>query len=162
MFCALPSQKNTSISSYGSTSPDRLTRYQGYDSATNVFNNYTDGSYFGNLCCRTGSMGNGTFNIDEKNGIILLNNFESYAYLAIEHLVSPEVGGEYKIPIQFKQALISFMDWKNMPVASKGSGAWRSMRNDFYNERRLGGGRYKPFIIEQAYQSSMATTVITL
>jgi len=47
--------------------------------------------------------------IDTENGVILLNESFAYDYLMLEYVASPMVGQEYYLPMQFREALISWL-----------------------------------------------------
>lgn len=152
-------KKNGNISNYKSMSPDRRdidTVELSYDFYSGVeafaFTNYYSEGYYGNYpYSRRAAFFGGEFNIDEQNGVILLNNSSIYDYVVIECVMTPEMNGIYYVPIQFKQPLISFMDWKALPKSAKGSGQWRTLRSDYYNERRLGHARYIAFTTSNIY-----------
>lgn len=152
-------KKNGNITNYKSTSPDRMAGdfsdvaydfYSGVEAF--MFTNYFADGYYGDFPYygRSAYFG-GEFNIDEQNGVILLNQNSLYDYVVVECVMTPEMNGQYFIPIQFKQALMAFMDWKNIPKMEKGTGRWSRLKNDFYNERRNAQAKYRPFILSQQY-----------
>lgn len=130
---------------------DSLTYIGGYDMACYAFCNYWDGYALGNVYCSNVPCYAGQVKINKEAAIITLSNFSSLGYVMVECVVAPEENGEYRIPVQFKQPLISFMDWKNLPKNAKGTGIWRTMKNDFFNERRLAVARYKQFKLSNTH-----------
>jgi hypothetical protein len=58
-------------------------------------------------------MSAGQFGIDEEKGIIFLDNNFPYEYVILEYLSSPRDDEEYKVPIIIKEALISWIAWKD-------------------------------------------------
>ena len=66
-----------------------------------------------------------------------------------------------KIPVQFREALIAWMYWKdgnaksiksNMQIANK-----RDWRHEFYNERRNAIARWKPIRLQEQMQTRLET-----
>jgi hypothetical protein len=78
--------------------------YLNYDNNGSLFNLYGLGGFL---------MSAGNFNIDEETGIIILDNGFEYEYVILEYLSSPREDEEYKVPILIKEALISWIAWKD-------------------------------------------------
>lgn len=129
----------------------------------NFFFNYWNGtSYTNQYGFPSGGVDAGNFNIDVNNGIILLNEHFNYDYLMVEYVASPTQGEEYKIPVQFREALIAWLAWQDiayMPSSRKGYiSDKRERRNNFFNERRLAMATYKPLYLQDAYELSQTAT----
>lgn len=127
------------------------------------FNNFWTGSFYETLYgIPSGGPFLGGFKIDITNGIILLNETFGYSYLMLEYVASPEQGQQYYIPIQFKQALIAYLRWRDiasLPASSHFNlGDKQLRRKDYYNERRLAIARYRPIYLEDAYIASQEQT----
>ena len=119
--------------------------------------NFCNGQGFGQIFgLPSGSPFVGNFKIDSANGVIvLLENF-GYSYVMLEYVSSPAPGGEYYIPVQFKEAVISYLRWKDIiSIPSKthvNNANLQMRRKDYYNERRLAIARYDPINLPDLYQ----------
>lgn len=162
-----PLKYNESLTSHGGLLTDRLSKLSGssllnfYSPSSPTFYNFYNGSGgYGNLygTPTTGSYG-GQFKVDTNNGVILLDTYWTWSNMVLEYVASPKEGEEYYIPVQFREALIAWMAWKdiqNVPSGRRGNlGDKRDRRHEFYNERRLAISRYKPFNLDQAYLASV-------
>lgn len=114
----------------------------------------------------SGSPVIGNFKIDDANGVIVLSENFSYDYVMLEYVSSPQPNGEYYIPIQFKQALISYLAWMdiiNIPVKTHVQNSSVAMRrHDFYEERRKAIARYDPVNLPDLYQWNQEMTRLTI
>lgn len=170
----VPMIYNNKLTTYADLLPDRLEKTQDYSlfnwssPATGVFYNFWNGSTFGALYgVPSGAPYVGSFKIDEYAGIILLNELFNYEYIILEYLAAPTSDGlDYYVPIQFKEAIIAYLAWKDiksMPTTRKGSlGDKRDRRHEYYNERRLAIARYKPFRATEAYELNMQSQRLTV
>ena len=142
------------------------TLYQYYNFQSNLFYNYWNGTTYGNLYgLPSGGVPAGTFTIDRTNNVILLG--EGYQnifnYVMLEYIATPSPdNGKYFIPQIFREALISFLNWKNLPPKMMGSGQWGALKHDYYNERRLALAAFKPFHLWEAYQWNATSTRLTV
>lgn len=157
---------NQNLTTYADTLANRLPLTQDFtlgsflNVATPIFYNYYDGTgYTQAYGVPSGSPFVGTFKIDDDNGVILLGENFGYDYIILEYLASPKEGEDYRIPIQFRQALISWLAWKDvatLPSSRRGNlGDKRDRKQEFYNDRRLAMNRYKPFRYEQGHQLAL-------
>lgn len=129
--------------------------------------NYWNGNGFGNLYgYPSGNPFLGSFKIDNANGVIVLSEHFSYPYVMLEYIASPQVGGEYYIPIQFKEAVIAYLRWKDViSIPSKthvNNASLEMRRRDYYNERRLAIARYDPVNLPDLYQWNLENQRITV
>jgi hypothetical protein len=85
--------------------------YLNYDNNGALFNLYGLGGFL---------MSAGQFNIDEDAGIIILDNDFPYEYVLLEYVSSPREDEEYKVPILIKEALISWIAWKDFEYKPSG------------------------------------------
>lgn len=119
----------------------------------NYWNGYALGVQYG-LPSGTPFIGN--FKIDNANNVIVLSENFPYSYIMLEYVASPDVNNEYVIPIQFKEALISYIRWKDSISVNVKTHVANSniqmRRRDFYNDRRIAIARYDPFDIGDAYE----------
>lgn len=127
------------------------------DNGTNVWFNYWNGYSVGNVYgIPSGAPFVGSYKIDNANGVIVLSEYFSYPYIVLEYVASPQPGGEYYLPIQFKQAIIAYLAWKDIksiPVKTHAQNAGvEARRRDYYNERRLAIARYDPVNLADAYE----------
>lgn len=124
----------------------------------NTWCNYWNGSYFTNVYgVPSGEPFVGSFKIDTENGLILLNEDFNRDYIMLEYVSSPKEGEEYYLPLQFREALIAWLWWKDSKAVNvrKGRiGIIRDLKSDFYNERRKAIAQWKPIRPEEKYQSS--------
>lgn len=169
----IPMRYNDKLTSYAAYLPDRIektqdnTLFNWYNGQYPVWYNYWNGSSIGNVYgIPSGAPFVGSFKVDEPNGIILLDENFQYDYFMLEYISSPPEGEQIYIPVQFKEALISFLRWKDnisTNVKTHMSNANIQMRrHDFYNDRRLAWARYKPFSLQQAYEWSIENQRMTV
>lgn len=116
-------------------------------SSPTFYNYYVGGCLFGS------SWFGGSFNVDERTGIILFDNWTNISEVAVEIMCAPKAGEEYYIPSVFRLALMEWIGWrdiKNLPNGRRSNqGKIADRKHDYYNARRNAGMRYKPFLIEQ-------------
>lgn len=164
---------NQNLTTYADTLPNRLALTQDFtlgsslNVTTPVFYNYYNGSgYTQAYGVPSGSPFVGTFKIDDDNGVILLGENFGYDYIILEYLASPKEGEDYRIPMQFRQALISWLSWKDvatLPSSRRGNlGDKRDRKNEFYNDRRIALARYKPFRYDQAHELALSMQRMTI
>lgn len=165
----IPLKYNEKLTYYADQNPDRLEKTQDhtlFNAITNnnpVWFNFWNGSFFTNLYgLPSGQPFVGSFKIDDQAGIILLDENFFYEYLMVEYVASPEEGQPYRIPIQFREALISYLRWMDIisiPSKTHVNNSNVEMRKrKFYNDRRLAVARYRPFYLEQAYILNLEST----
>lgn len=166
---------NQNLSTYGDLLSDRLAKVQGqsvilnfYSPSSPTFFNYYNVNWgYGNLYGLPATGGyEGQFNVDEVNGVILLNPMWLWSDLMLEYVSSPKENEEYFVPVEFREALIAWLAWKdiqNVPSGRRGNlGDKRDRRHEYYNERRLAVARFKPFRLDQAYLNSVEATRLTV
>jgi len=162
--CVIPLSNNNNLSTAFDLQPTRLEQTQdpsivtiNNDNGTgnwyNYWNGYTLGTLYG---VPSGAPFVGSYKIDNGNGVIVLNESFSYPYIVLEYVPSPEEGGDYRIPIQFKQAIVAYLRWKDiisMPVKTHVANSSVMMRRkDYFNERRLAIARYDPISFPDLYE----------
>lgn len=154
-------------------SPNRLTQTQDSTIPTeiseqgicwyNYWNGYAYAPFYG---LPSGAPFIGSFKIDNANGVIVLSENFSYPYVMLEYTASPVPGGDYYVPIQFKEAVIAYLRWKDkisIPVKSHMDNSNIGMRrHDFFNERRLAIARYDPINIPDLYQWNLESQRLTV
>lgn len=142
-------------------SASNFVNYYSYSSP--IFFNYWNGDSFGNLYGISGSsIYGGSFKIDNHNGVILLDASFNWDGLILEYTASPQVGQDYYVPVQFREAIIAWLAWRdiiNIPSSRKGNlGDKRDRRHEYFEARRKGIRDYRPFYLDQAYIESMEAT----
>ena len=169
----IPLKFNNKMTYYADQQPDRLPLTQDntlatwYQSDLPLWFNYWDGYGFQNIYgLPSGSPFVGSFNIDDSNGVVLLNQYFNYSYLMIEYLSSGNPDEPFRIPIQFREALLSFLAWRDIasiPSTRKGNlGDKRDRKQEFYNQRRIANAQFKPLYLMQAYEQNLDTQRMTV
>jgi len=83
----------------------------------------------------------------------------------LEYVSSPVEGNEYYLPVQFREALIAWLWWKDKRAVNVNRGqvgVSRDLRSDFFNERRNAIARWKPVRQQEIYQASQEQTRMTV
>jgi len=119
----------------------------------------TDGEWAGNQ--QNFGLGShliqpGEFKIDETNRVIILNTNYPYPNVWLMYLSAPIQNMDYEIPMQFEEAMIAWLAWKDtqfMPANSHMAGNDKQMRaRDFARAVSLSKKMYKPFNLAEAEQ----------
>lgn len=163
----IPLMVNNNLTTAFDMQPNRLAQTQdpsivtGYSPQGIVWWNFWNGYGLSNLYgLPSGSPFVGSFKIDNKNGVIVLDEYYDFEYVMLEYIASPVSGGEYFIPIQFKEAVIAYLRWKDiisLSTSRRGSlGDKRDRRSDYYNERRLAIARYDAIKLSDLYEWNLA------
>ncbi len=169
----IPMKYNDKLTSYAQFSPDRFQKTQD-NTILNLFQynspiwyNFWDGNNFSNMYgIPSGAPFVGGFKIDRNAGVILLNENFCYEYIMLEYVSSPSQDQVYYVPIQFKEAMIAGIAWKDIksiPSKTHVNNANVAMRrHEFYNERRLAWARYRPFNLWDAYNWAQENVRMTV
>lgn len=133
----------------------------------NTWCNYWNGYAYVNIYgVPSGAPFVGDFKIDTVNGVILLNERFRYDYVMLEYMSSPKEGQEYYLPLQFREAMIAWLTWKDGKAKTIKShmqlGNNRDNKSDFYRERRNAIARWKPMRISELYQTHQEATRLTI
>ena len=164
----IPLQVNNNLTTAFDMQPNRLAQTQdpsivtGYSPQGIVWWNFWNGYGLSNLYgLPSGSPFVGSFKIDNKNGVIVLDEYYDFEYVMLEYIASPVSGGEYFIPIQFKEAVIAYLRWKDiisLSTSRRGSlGDKRDRRAEYYNERRIAIARYDAVKLSDLYEWNLAS-----
>jgi hypothetical protein len=166
----IPLYYNDKFTTYADLSPDRLEKTRddstiglGNDWGPNTWANFWNGYAYINIYgVPSGSPFVGSFKIDLTNGVILLNERFDKDYIMMEYVASPKEGQEYYLPIQFREAMIGWLAWKDSKAKTIKShmqlGNMRELERQYYNERRKAIARWKPIRIYDMYQVSQEMT----
>lgn len=169
----VPLKYNDKLTTFSDLSSNRLSNVASEDNFANVYSfsspvffNYWNGSSYGNLYgIPTGGLYGGGFKIDNQNGVILLDTTFGYTDLVLEYVATPKEGEDYYAPIQFREAIIAWLAWKdiaNLPVRRGSVGTTQQRRHEYFEARRLGIAQYRPFYLDQAYMASQAATKLVV
>lgn len=159
----IPLWNNPNMTTYADLLPDRIEKTTDaaslwLESGGNVwYNCWTGGGYSNVYGVSSGEPFVGEFKVDIENGIILLNQRFNRDYLMVEYVSSPDAGQECYIPVQFREALIAWLWWKDSKAVAvrRGQvGLVRDLKHDFYTERTKAIAQWKPSTIMDKYQSS--------
>lgn len=159
----IPLGVNNKLTTAFDLQPTRLTQTQDdtilteYSQSGFWWYNYWNGYGMSNLYgVPSGAPFIGSFKIDNANGVIVLSQQFSYDYVMLEYVAAPKPGGDYYVPVQFMEAVIAYIAWKDirsMPSSRKGSiGDKQLRRTDFYNELRKAKARYDPVNLADLYE----------
>lgn len=161
----IPLYYNNKLTYYADLSADRISKTQDnslWDWSPTTWVNYWNGNCYTNIYgVPSGQPFVGSFKIDNKNGVLLLDEKFAYNYIIMEYVSSPVVGEDYYVPMQFREALITWLWWKDKRAVNinKGQvGISRDLKNDFYNERRNAIAAWKPTRKYEKYQASQEMT----
>ena len=160
----IPLIYNETLTTYADTFTNRvqdtddftLSMGLGISTQTPIFYNYWDGyNVFPIFGIPSGAPFVGQYKIDNEQGLIVLDQNFIYPYVILEYIATPQEGGDYRVPIQFFEALVAYIGWQDiayMPNSRKGSIGDKDMRKRmYYNERRHALARYKPTRLDDAY-----------
>lgn len=170
----IPLSYNPNFTTYADLLPDRVQKTQDntlFISSIQqpIWYNYWDGGLYTTLYgIPSGAPFVGTFKVDTANGVILLTENFNYTYIILEYVGGPTEDEEVNcpIPIQFKEAMIAYLSWKDiksLPSSRRGTlGDKRDRKQDFFNERRNAIARFKPFQVQEGHDSSMQQNRLTI
>lgn len=169
----IPLRYNDKLTSFNDLHLTRLSDtssldFAGYYSFSSpTFYNYWDGNGLGNLYGISGAgLYGGGFKIDNTNGVILLDASFSYSELIMEYSAAPDESQDLYAPIEFREALIAWIAWRdlaNLQTSRRGNlGDKRDRRHEWFEARRLGMGKYRPFYLDQAYMNNQETMRLSI
>jgi len=169
----IPLDYNNKLNLFADLQTNRLSQTQDnslfnfYFANSGIFYNYWNGDTFETLYgLPSGGPFIGSFKMDETNNLIVLNDFFQYPYCFLECLTSPKEGSEYRVPVDFEEAMIAFMGWQDnffKPSTSHMQGGDKErLKHNFYNELRLAKANYKPFQLEEAYEWNLKNQRLTI
>lgn len=143
------------------TSSPNFANFYSYSSP--IFFNYWNGDNYDNLygVSYSGLYGGG-FKIDRHNGVILLDASFGYSDLILEYTASPNEGEDQYVPLQFREAIIAWLAWKDVANVQSRShmnlGDKQIRRHEYFEARRRGIAKYRPFYLSQAYIQAQEAT----
>lgn len=147
---------NPNLTEYAMTEDDRLEQINtGSYSSNSFFRNYQEGDCYYNLFgVPSGTVNLGEFKVNDVEGVILLDASYQYDHIILEMISSP-IGDERMLfPIQIREAVIKWMDWKSIeslpPGRRSNIGLVESKRREFLRLKRLAKRRLNPFRLAEA------------
>jgi len=161
----IPLSVNNNLSTAYDMQPTRLS--QTVDNTINTYNNiqnniwynYWNGNSLGTLYgAPSGAPFVGSYKIDNANNVIVLSEHFIYPYVVLEYVSSPDPSSEceYYVPIQFKEAMVAYLRWKDIISIPAKTHVQNSnvaqRRRDYFNEYRLAKARYDPINMNDLYQ----------
>ncbi len=168
----IPLYYNEKLTTFADLRPDRTDVINDPESLwlgwnNNTWCNYWNGYGYTNVYgVSSGEPFVGSFKIDTANGVILLSENFNRDYLMLEYVASPNESETYRVPVQFRRAVVSWLWWRDSLV---GMGRTH-MKNTsvahyermYFRERRNAIARWKPFRISDAYQVSQEQTRLSV
>lgn len=169
----IPMAYNNKLTTYADLNPNRIAKTQDntlfnfYQFNAPIWYNYWENGSMTTLYgLPSGSPFIGSYKMDKVNGVILLSENFPYPYIMLEYVASPQQGGVYYIPIQFKEALMWFIAWQDismLPSTRRGNmGDKEQRKRNFFNERRKAAAQYNPVQLEAAYQWNLENQRLTV
>ncbi len=169
----IPLGYNNNLSTFSDLQPQRLQQTQDnslvfpYYQQTPIWYNYWNNGAYSNIYgLPSGAPFAGSFKIDNANGVILLSETFGYDYVLLEYIASPIEGESCRIPIQFKEALIAYLRWKDVISIPAKTHVMNSnigmRRHDFYQEREHAIARWRPFYLEEVYNINLQNQRLTV
>lgn len=169
----IPLYYNDKLTTYADLLPERLSKTEDVslfnlnEFGSTTWLNYWNGVSYTNIYgVPSGAPFVGSFKIDTTNGVILLNETFAYEYLMLEYVASPKEGEEYYLPVQFREALISWIRWKDAISVNVKTHVQNSSigmrRKDFYNDRRNAIAQWKPVRQAEILQASQEMTRLAI
>lgn len=126
----------------------------------NYWNGYNLGTLYG---LPSGAPFVGSYTLDVPNGLIVLDENFYFDYVVLNYVASPLPGGEYYVPVQFREAIIAFISWKDIESMPKYSlGEKEARKSNYYNERRLAIARFDPVNLNDAYAWDLVNQRLTV
>lgn len=166
----IPLHYNEKLTTYADLLPNRIEKVDDLSNYwlsgwnCNLWTNWWNGGAYTQIMgVPSGEPFVGSFKVDRENGVILLDQNFRWDYLMLEYVKSPEVteGSDYYLPVQFREALIAWLWWKDkraITVKRGQVGIASDLKRDFFNERRQAIARWKPIRDYEIYQASQELT----
>lgn len=164
----MPLWNNENLTSYADLLPNRVEKLQNpqllTDWNTNTWCNFWNGSCYSNVYgVPSGAPFVGSFKIDAPNGVVILNENFYWDNIILEYVSLPQQSEtqDYYIPMQFREAMIAWLWWKDkkaVNIAKGQVGIHRSLREEFYNERGKAIAKWRPIRYSEIYQTSQEMT----
>ena len=164
----VPLQYNEKLTTFADLLPNRITDTTSenfvnlYSYSSPVFFNFWNGSSYNNFYgVNVSGLYGGGFKIDEANGVILLDSSFGYTGLVLEYVASPNPDEEYFVPVQFREAIIAWIAWREIANAAPKRGTAGIIgirRHEFFEAMRLGHRQFRPFYLDQAYIQNLETS----
>lgn len=157
---------NKDLANYKDSDSDRLSEIKpetpSFDSSSSSFlttNVLTQqGSFIPPFGLGSHLLQDGEFNVDMNERLIVLNPNYSFSNVCLDYLASPLQNEDYEIPVQFKNAMMAWLYWKDNqfvpPVGRTNIGVRRDAARVYANQFKLAKKMFKPFRESEANQYS--------
>ena len=137
-----------------------------YSFSSPIFFNYWNGSSYDNLYGVNGNgLYGGGFKIDEANGVILLDSSFGYTGLVLEYVATPKEDEQYFVPSAFREAIVAWIAWvdiRNLTYKRGMSQLIQMRRHEYFEARRLGIQKHRPFYLDQAYLAHLDSSKLVV
>lgn len=149
---------NPNLSRYAATDDDRVDEnaavYQTEDYGKYYRNYNYDGTYVHLYGAEGGADVIGECNVLEDDGVIILNPDYQYDHVILEYTASPIANGDYLMPVLIREALISWLRWKDrqsLPAGRRSNATQRAMdKRDYFGDLKRGKRLMKRFRLSEA------------
>lgn len=94
----------------------------------------------------------GQCKVDEENYCIVLGKNFMLQHVALKYISSPEADDDYAIPLQFQEAMIDWLGWKDIQRIPGKMGMVDRAANIFKASLKVAKKMYEPFRIQEANQ----------
>lgn len=168
----VPLKYNQNITTFSDIQPNRVADTTAsnfvnhYSFSSPVFFNYWNGSSYDNLYgVNVNGLYGGGFKIDEANGVILLDSSFGYEGLVLEYVANPKEDDQYFVPGAFREAIVAWIAWvdiRNLTYKRGMSGLIQTRRHEYFEARRLGIQKYRPFYLDQAYLAHLDSSKLVV
>lgn len=131
--------RNPNLSKFASIDADRVSLNTGtYNTIEqdDLFLNFWHEDTFYNLFgVNSGTDELGQFDIDEVQGVILLDKDYKYDHVILEYMSSPAANGDYKIKMVLREPLVAWIAWQdisNLPASRRSNANMVALRRQEY------------------------------
>lgn len=152
---------NRNLSKFKDNNPNRLADNPSdvnsvvdYLTSPFYFNIFDNGCYSHAFGVQSGLLTAGECNVDEENGVIILNPTFQYANIMLEYISSPEQDDDYTIDLQCQEAMIAWLYYRDNRgrIRNIGEGQVQQLKRDWHDAKKLAKKRLKPFRLQEAEQ----------
>lgn len=118
-LCSL--KANNALTTWRDDNPNRLQDLANVDVNNSVgalstipwfVNYYYNGSYYNLFGVGPGLVTYGSYQVDQKNRVIILEPNFAYDQVLVEMITAPERNADYMVPVVLRESIIAFIKWK--------------------------------------------------
>lgn len=169
----VPLKYNNKLTTYNDLQPTRVADTNAsnfanyYAFSSPVFFNYWNGTSYENFYGLPGGyIYAGGFKIDDDNGVIILDSAFGWTNSVLEYVANPKEGQEYFLPAVFRETMVAWLAWKDIANVKGRShmelGNISSRRHEYFEARRNGIRKFRPFYLDQAYIQNLEAQRLTV